>query len=78
VLSWIPGNAKLTLGGVQGQFKIGETIRALSTNAVYNIASFDASALKLAQITIEPDPIDALPDEDFGYTTTITEWPNIT
>jgi hypothetical protein len=76
VLSWSPNNAKLMLGGVQGQFKVGKDIRAMSSNAVYKIASFDAEPIKLAQITIEPDPIDAEPEDDFGYTTTIKEFPD--
>lgn len=77
VLSWSANTGKLSLGGVQGQFKIDNTIRALSSNARYQLASFDISPLKLAKITIEPDPIDAEPGDDYGYTTEILEWPDI-
>jgi hypothetical protein len=42
---------------------------------MYTLQTFDASPLKLVNITIEPDPIDAQPGDDFGYTETITEWP---
>ena len=76
VLSWFPGNGKLMLGGVQGQFKVNNTIRALSTNATYTIESFDVSPLKLASIVTEPDPLTAEPTDDFGYTQTITEFPD--
>ena len=31
--------------------------------------------LKYAQITIRPNPIDAQPTDDYGYTTDIIEWP---
>jgi hypothetical protein len=48
----------------------------MSTNAAYNLASFENGPLKLANIHIEPDPITAQPGDDYGYTTTITEWPN--
>lgn len=75
VLSWSNTSGKLVIGGAQGQFKVGNIIRATNSNATYNIASFVAAPLKLAEIVIEPDPIDALPNSDFGYTTTITEWP---
>jgi hypothetical protein len=75
VHNWKPATSHLTIAGTQGTFQANNTIRALSTNAVYNIASFDASPIKLAEIVIEPDPIDAEPTDDFGYTTTITEWP---
>jgi hypothetical protein len=75
VLSWHDETNRLVIGGSQGQFKVNNTIRAASTNAVCNIASFDITPIKLAQIQIDPNPIDAEPDEDFGFTTTITEWP---
>lgn len=77
VLGWNPGTAKLSIGGAQGQFKVGETVKSVSSNASYRIASFDATPLKLVKIVIEPDPIDAEPDDDFGYDTVITEFPNI-
>lgn len=75
VLSWVPTTGKLALGAVQGQFKLNNKIRALSSNAAYMVDSFDLTPLKLAQITIEPDPFDAQPGDDYGYSTTITEYP---
>lgn len=75
VLEWNKLGNKLVLGGAQGQFKVNNTIRGVSTNAVSNIVSFDASPLKLVEIKVEPDPIDAEPTDDFGYDITITEWP---
>lgn len=75
VVNWNPDRLKLALGGVQGQFKVDATIRAATSNAIYQIASFEATPLKLAEIKIEPDPIDAEPEDDYGYDITITEWP---
>jgi hypothetical protein len=72
---WNPETGVLTVGGAQGDFKANTTIRAASSNATYRIESFDVTPLKLVEIKIEPDPIDAQPDDDFGYTTTIKEWP---
>lgn len=77
VLDWDGLNRKLMLGGVQGNFEINNTIRAQSTNAHCNISSFDTSPLKLVEIVVDPDPIDAAPESDYGHTITITEWPNI-
>lgn len=77
VLSWSANTGKLSLGAVQGQFKVDNTLRALSSNARYQLDSFDVSPLKLAKITIEPDPITAEPGDDYGYTTEIIEWPDI-
>lgn len=76
VNEYSPQLDKLILGGVQGNFNVNNTIRAVSTNAVYQIASFDATPIKLVNITVEPDPSDAQPGDDFGYSTTITEWPD--
>jgi hypothetical protein len=77
VIAWNPLNGKLVIGGAQGQFKLDHIIRAVSTNAAYKIDSFDASPLKLVEIKIVPDPIDAEPDDDYGYTTTIKEFPEV-
>lgn len=76
VIDWSRPNQKLIISGAQGQFKVNNTIRALSTNAIYNLQTFDATPLKLVSITIEPDPIDAEPGDDYGYTETILEWPD--
>ena len=81
VTQWTPrpnSSSQLVLGGVQGTFKVDRIIKGLSTNASYTISSFEAGPIKLAKITIDPDPIDADPEDDFGYTTTIQEYPNIT
>lgn len=77
VVSWFANTGKLTIAGAQGTFKTNNKIVSVDSNASYNLASFEAGPLKLVEIKIEPDPIDAEPNEDYGYTTTITEWPNI-
>ena len=77
VNDWHYENKSLVLGGAQGQFIANSTIRALSTNATYNISSFVADPLKLTKITVQPDPLDALPNSDYGFTTTIQEFPEI-
>lgn len=76
VLSWSSGTGKLEIGGTQGQFIVNSAIRAISTNANYNLASFEIEPLKLVNIHIEPKPNTANPGDDFGYDTTITEWPD--
>jgi hypothetical protein len=75
VSHWNPVLGRLEIGEAHGNFEINQTLRGASTNATYQIESFDATPIKLSQIVIEPDPLDAQPDDDFGYTTTITEWP---
>lgn len=76
VIDWNAQTDRLVIGGAQGQWKVNNTIRAVSTNAAYTIASFDASPLKLTEITIEPDPITAGPEDDYGFTTTVVEFPD--
>jgi hypothetical protein len=77
VIGWDFETKKLQIGGAQGQFKQGVDVKASSTNANYQIVTFDASPLKLVEIVTEPNPIDAEPEDDYGYSQTITEWPNI-
>lgn len=75
VINWNPDNGRIVIGGAQGQFKVNTTIKAVSTNASYNAISFVVAPLLLANVTIVPDPETASPGDDYGYTTTITEWP---
>lgn len=75
VLTWDANTAKLIIGGAQGQFKVDNIIRGLNTNAAYTLESFETTPLKLATITVEPDPITAQPEDDFGYTVETVEWP---
>lgn len=67
---------KLVLGAVQGQFKVNNVIHAVSTNAYSTISSFETSPMKLAEIKIQPDPVNAEPEDDYGYNIDITEWPD--
>lgn len=76
VYKWDANNAYLSIGGVQGTFKTNNTIKAASTNAEYNLASFDVTPLKVQSIKIEPDPIDANVGDPFGFTETIFEHPD--
>lgn len=78
VISWSRGTGKLQLGGTQGQFVVNSSIHAVSTNAAYNLYSFDSNPLKLVNIDIVPNPLNALPNSDYGYTVSISEWPYTT
>lgn len=76
VLKWHPETGQLSIGGAQGSFKLDHYVRGASTNGVAQIVSFNATPMKLAEIKIQPDPLTANIGDDFGYTTTITEWPD--
>ena len=76
ILSYRPDSGLLTIGATQGSFLVNNTIHAASTNATGQISSFYNPPSKMAEIRIRPDPIDAEPDDDYGYSITITEWPD--
>lgn len=76
VSSWSNVTNKLTLTAAQGQFFTNTTIHSVETAASCNVASFDATPVKLVNVHIEPLPNTANPGDDFGYNTTITEWPD--
>lgn len=75
VVNYNPNTQKLILGATQGQFTVNNAIHAVSTNAHATISSFVANPLKLTEIKITPDPSTAEPDDDYGYTIDVTEWP---
>lgn len=76
VVGFNANTSKLILGATQGSFKVGNSIKAVSTNGTCIIESFEVNPLKLAEIRIRPDPIDAEPGDDYGYDIDITEWPD--
>ena len=75
VLEFSANNGTMTVGGAQGTFVTNGELRAVDSGGVYKLDSFDTDPITYATITIEPDPIGASANDDFGYTTTITEWP---
>jgi len=76
VLRWNANTAQLVIGGAQGTFKSNTAVRAESSNANYTIVSFDTTPIKLVTIEVTPDPLTANANDDYGYTTTIREWPD--
>ena len=66
---------QMILGATQGTFKVNNSIHAVSTNGVCTLESFYVNPMKFAEIVITPDPINALPTDDYGYDINITEWP---
>ena len=52
-----------------------DIIRGDYSNAVYVVDSVDLSPVKAFSVVTEPDPINAEPDDEYGFTETITEWP---
>ena len=46
------------------------------SGAVYTIDTVDLTPLKAVAIVTTPDPIDASPNDDYGFIETVTEWPD--
>lgn len=76
VLSFREDSGLITIGATQGAFVVNTNIHAVSTNANGTVLSSYEPPSKMVEIRIRPDPIDAEPGDDYGYTTTITEWPD--
>lgn len=76
VTRWDANNSYIIIGAVQGNFRTNTTIKALSTNASYTLETFDVNPLKVQSIKIEPDPITATANDDYGFTETILEYPD--
>lgn len=46
------------------------------SNARYSVNSLDTNSIKVLKVITEPNPTNAKPEEDFGFTETIVEFPN--
>lgn len=46
------------------------------SGAIYNIATLDLASVNAVAVVTEPDPTSALPNANYGYIETITEWPD--
>ena len=76
VSEWSNATNQLIIVGAQGQFTTNSSIHSVATKASCNVASFDATPIKLVNIHVVPDPTTANPGDDYGYTTIISEWPS--
>lgn len=74
VVDWNTNQNRLTLRIFGGAYKTNTRIWAATSNGSANISSFFVKPTSAVTITITPNPIDALPNSDYGYTTVITEY----
>ena len=64
---------------ITGANKALETSYVLTgdySNSRYTVESLDQNAIKAVKVITEPDPSDAGPEEDFGFTETIITYPD--
>ena len=53
-----------------------DVVRGDYSNAIYTVDSIDLEPVKAFMIVTTPDPITANADSDYGFTETLTEWPD--
>lgn len=66
----------LRIGGVQGTFQLGN-LYSQSTNAIYNIESFDTTPIKVVSQTVFVDPLSANIGDPYNIISTIEEFPDV-
>ena len=56
---------------------LGDKLVGDKSNATYTITSIDTNPLKSVLVVTSPNPITAQPDDEFGFSETVTNFPNI-
>ena len=56
--------------------EVGDVVIGDTSNASFTISTIETNPLKQTAIVTTPDPSNALPDDDYGFSDTITHWPN--
>ena len=74
VESWDPNSNTLLVVDSTGYLKSNHVLRGAVTGAAWNIDGFSVNDYQLQQIQVNPDPLTANANDDFGFTTTITEY----
>jgi hypothetical protein len=66
----------LVITGGNKYIERGYTLTGDYSGASYNVATLDINSVNAAAVITEPDPTSSLPNANFGYIETITEWPD--
>ena len=68
--------ATLVVGYLTDYLSAGDVLVGDKSNATYTITSIDTNPLKSVLIVTTPNPITAQPDDEFGFSESITNFPN--
>lgn len=60
--------------GLNNLLQVGDVIIGDFSNATYTVKSLELSPFKAVTITTTPNPLNATPDSDFGFTETVTDY----
>jgi hypothetical protein len=67
----------LVISNLNKLLRANDVVVGATTNASYTITSVDTNPLRAVLVITTPVPITANVDDEFGFSETITEWPNI-
>lgn len=76
VYFWSNTSNTLLLSGMTGVLKANDEIWGLNSGAHWSVLSVEVTPLKAAEIHIYQNPITATAEDDYGYTTILTEYPD--
>jgi hypothetical protein len=74
---WANTSNTLLISDATGSFTTNNKIHGASTGTTYNIQRIISDKQELAHIEVTPNPPTANVEDDYGFTTIITEYPNI-
>ena len=78
VVSWNSTSRLLELTDLFGHFVTGYSIQGITTNAKWTPSSFNVTSNATTQIVVTPNPSNVIPPNNYTYTVTTTNSPNIT
>ena len=77
VRSWDATANNLVIYDIAGEFRAGFDVKGAVTNANYNVSSLNVISGQAVYLEIQPDPLSANANDDFGYTEVFREYPDI-
>jgi hypothetical protein len=69
-------NGILIVGDLNKLLQVGDVIRGNYSRAKYTVTALDKNPVKSIVVLTQSNPEDAEPDDEFGFSESITEWPN--
>jgi hypothetical protein len=66
----------LLVSNLTSLLQANDVIVGSYSKAKYTVTSTDKTPQKIATVIIQSDPLGANPEDDYGFTDTITEWPD--
>lgn len=78
VALWNNTANQILVTDITGTLETGRKLVGAVTNTVYTMSSFSANNNQLMNLTVSPNPSTANANDDFGFTETLEQFPNIT